>query len=125
MTEKIDDRAGIAARIRRWWCHAIWWHTKESVRSVRSLLVDLPGFLRDEHGHRWFQPPSEPHVLWGRKQWTSRYRINAPTLHVTVQDGMGEHYGYPRHSCYVILWWGRRGYAFGVYFSKPDSNWRT
>jgi hypothetical protein len=118
---KANSAAGRRAwAIRRWWLHAVWWHFRETCKSARALVVELPRFLRDAHDHRRFQEPSLPHLVFGKKQWTSRYRINFPTLHVTVQDGMGEHYGYPRHSCYLILWWGRYGYAFGVYFSQPS-----
>lgn len=119
---KKDAPAGCMKRlVRRWWTHAVWWHVQDTCKAVRALLVDLPRFLRDKHDHRRFQKPSEPHVIFGKRQWTSRYRINLPTLHFTVQDGMGEHYGYPRHSCYLILWWRRHGYAFGVYFLPPNA----
>jgi len=103
----------------KWWRHAVCWPIKDTGKSLRSLCVDLPRFLADRHDYRSYSTPSAPYLLFGRRLWTSRYPINLPTLHVTVQDGMGEHYGYPRHSCYLILWWGRHGYAFGIYFQPP------
>jgi len=37
-------------------------------------------------------------------------------------DGMGEHYGYPRHQLLVTVWWNRTAYAFGLSFAVPVSS---
>ena len=87
-------------------------------RSVWSLCAHLPRYLSAaNHPIRAELAPTTPRLLLGRKQWISAKRWELPRLDVCVMDGMGEHYGYPRHHAYVILWWNRRGYVWGVEYS--------
>ena len=87
-------------------------------RSVRALCWTLPQYAWGKlHPSRNETEPSIPRLLLGRKQWISAKRWELPRLDVCIMDGMGEHYGYPRHHAYVILWWDRRGYVWGVEYS--------
>ena len=45
----------------------------------------------------------------------------APRFEARVMDGMGEHYGYPRHYCRVMIWWNHVGYVWGVHFDAPNA----
>jgi hypothetical protein len=82
-------------------------------KEVRKL-AHLPGYLRDDYREQMV--PSSPRLVLGHRRIVSIEGLNLPELRINVMDGMGEHYGYPRHQVLLILWWNRRGYAFGVDF---------
>lgn len=92
--------------------------------AFKSLLRRLPQFIQDPDDVREYQPPSKPRLIWGFRESRSIYTHQPPDLHCTVQDGMGEHYGYPRHSLYLRVWWKRTGYAFGVVWMGPTQDER-
>lgn len=58
--------------------------------------------------------------LWCEPLSVGIYWWMAPRFEARVCDGMGEHYGYPRHYARIMLWWNHRGYAFGVHFDVPN-----
>ena len=93
-----------------------------NARSTRSLLVTLPRYAWGNlHPFRDNTAPSAPRLLLGEKKWISMRRWELPRLDVAIMDGMGEHYGYPRHHAYVTIWWNRRGYAWGVEYSSTNA----
>lgn len=102
------------------------------VRAARSLRISLgnaacfPGWLYSYTHGKWsedrlYLPPTEPRALVGAKVAFSALRWQVPQLRCAVCDGHGEHYGYPRHYLYIIIWWKRVGYAWGVEFSTPNA----
>ena len=91
---------------------------KSQAKSLRALFWLLPLYAAGVlNPHRHHSPPTFPRLLLGERRWTSRDRWTLPGLCVRVMDVMGEHYGYPRHAAYLLIWWNRRGYAWGVEFS--------
>lgn len=101
--------------LRRWfldWPHYL-------VRELRKLSY-LPGYLSGDH--RPHYRPTVPTLLLGRRLIYTMERWNLPELRISVMDGMGEHYGYPRHQLLLVLWWARRGYAFGLSFEVPSTS---
>ena len=96
----------------------------ESNRKALKTLSRLPHFLRDPDEVREYQPPSKPRLIWCLREARSIYTHQPPELHCAIQDGMGEHYGYPRHSLYLRVWWGRTGYAFGIVWEGPTQDER-
>jgi len=98
--------------LRRW----LGW-PRDQWKELRKLSY-LPGYLSDEY--RDHLAPSVPSLWLGRRIMTTIERWNLPELRINVMDGMGEHYGYPRHQLLIVLWWRRRGYAFGLSFAVPE-----
>lgn len=97
-----------------------WWLA--NARCLRSLLVTMPHYAWGNlHPFRHNTQPSSPRLLLAEKKWISMRRWELPRLDVAIMDGMGEHYGYPRHHAYVLLWWNRRGYAWGVEYSSTNA----
>jgi len=90
-------------------------------RSLRSLayLVRYVSPANDEL--RSYMPPSTPRLLLGERRWTALHKWEWPRLDISIMDGMGEHYGYPRHRVNLILWWNRRGYAWGVEYTVSNA----
>ena len=96
----------------------LWWWLVANCRSLRTLVVDLPAYAwGDLHPFRDRTKPSVPRLLLGERKWITVLRWELPRLDVRIMDGMGEHYGYPRHFAYILLWWNRRGYAWGIEYS--------
>ena len=95
-----------------------WEWIKSNCQSLRSLAVDVPsyawGYL---HPFREHTKPSVPRLLLGTLKGLTILRWQLPRLEVRVMDGMGEHYGYPRHTAHILIWWNRRGYAWGVEYT--------
>lgn len=91
----------------------------QSLKSLKTLLFDLPRYIHgDLHPFRHRTAPTVPRLLFGERKWISMERWSMPRFECSVMNGHGEHYGYPRHHCYLLLWWNRRGYAFGCEWSK-------
>jgi hypothetical protein len=100
----------------------LWCWILANGRSLRSLFWHLPLYANGTlHPFREQTVPTVPRLLWAKKKWISMSRWELPRLDVCIMDGMGEHYGYPRHYAWLILWWNRRGYVFGVEYAVPDS----
>ena len=95
---------------------------KAWLRALRSLFYDLPRYVAGTlHPFRHRQEPTVPTLLLGSRMWISVERWHLPRLDVAIMDGHGEHYGYPRHHAYLLLWWNRRGYAWGVEYKVPKT----
>ena len=106
----------LARLIRGLWCWML-----ANGRSVRALCWTLPQYAWGNlHPFRHRTEPTIPRLLLGRKQWISAAKWEIPRLDVSIMNGMAEHYGYPRHHAYVIIWWNRRGYVWGVEYSTND-----
>ena len=104
----------------------LWCWMLANGRSVRALCWTLPQYAWGNlHPLRHRTEPTNPRLLLGRKQWISARPWELPRLDVSIMDGMGEHYGYPRHHAYVILWWNRRGYVWGVEYSTNAESIRS
>ena len=102
--------------VRGLWCWML-----ANGRSVRALCWTLPQYAWGNlHPFRHRTEPTIPRLILGRKQWISARKWELPRLDVSIMDGMGEHYGYPRHHAYVILWWNCRGYVWGVEYSTTN-----
>lgn len=94
---------------------------RANCRSIRRLCVDLPRYASPANDPiRAEMKPSSPRLLLGVKRWVCVNRWELPRLGVSIMDGMGEHYGYPRHRALILLWWNRRGYAWGLEYSANN-----
>lgn len=110
MKHKIKLRFRLKQRLRSW--------CKYNGNSIKALCITLPRYLSGNlHPFGRPQKPSHPQIVFGDLQWISVEKWNFPSLEVSIMDGMGEHYGYPRHRAYVVFWWKCRGYAWGIEYS--------
>jgi hypothetical protein len=113
------DQSGYLPRLVR----GFWWWIKSNCQSLRSLALDVPayawGYL---HPFREHTKPSVPRLLLGELKGMTILRWQPPRFEVRVMDGMGEHYGYPRHTAHILIWWNRRGYAWGVEYTTNASD---
>ena len=113
-TKIVASPRGCLARLVR----GLWRWMVGNCRSVRGLCWTLPQYAWGNlHPFRERTKPSAPRLLMGELKWITTHRWELPRLDVRIMDGMGEHYGYPRHFAYLILWWNRRGYVWGVEYS--------
>lgn len=104
---------------RAWWnCGGNW--IAANVRSIKAVTWDLYqylfGWFRE---HRKWQKRTKARWLWCEEKWITVEKWTAPFFDAKVCSGQGEKYGYPRHHAYLLLWWNRRGYAFGIEFVAP------
>ena len=112
-----DQKAKLAVhntprKILRRWCR---WPA-DQWKELRKLAY-LPRYLRCDYREHY--APSVP-FLWLGKRWGRTIEAwSPPDLRINVMDGMGEHYGYPRHQLLVTVWWNRTAYAFGLSFAVP------
>ena len=95
--------------------------TKANIRSLKSLAYVFRYATPAMDSIRQHMKPSSPRLLLGEKKWYALRKWEMPRLDVSIMDGMGEHYGYPRHRACLILWWNRRGYAWGVEYSANSA----
>lgn len=113
-----EQKAKLAAHntprkiLRRW---SRW--PAEQWQQLRKLAY-LPRYLRDEY--REHLTPSVPSLWLGNRWGRTIETWSLPNLRIEVMDGMGEHYGYPRHQILMILWWDRTAYSFGLTFAVPE-----
>lgn len=105
---------------RAWWKGGGNW-LGANARSIRAVTWTLYQYL-----YGWGREPrqrqkrTKARWLWCEEKWIAVERWTAPRFDALVCNGHGEHYGYPRHHAYLLLWWNRRGYALGVEFSVPN-----
>jgi len=110
MKPPISFRLKIKQRLRNWGRH--------NKNSIKALCITLPRYLSGKlHPFGRPQEPSRPQMVFGDIQWISVEKWNLPSLEVSIMDGMGEHYGYPRHRAYFVFWWRCKGYGWGVEYS--------
>jgi hypothetical protein len=100
-------------KILRRWCR---WPA-DQWKQLRNLAY-LPRYLAADYREHY--APSGPSLWIGKRYGHTIEAFALPDLRISVMDGMGEHYGYPRHQLLLIIWWNRRAYAFGLSFAVPE-----
>lgn len=108
-------------KLRRFYNRLLGNWLRHHLRGLHALCWTLPRYVSGSLcPFRESTVPSVPVLVWARVQWISMRKWEYPRLDVSVMDGMGEHYGYPRHHVLLLLWWNRRAYAFGIEFIPSD-----
>lgn len=124
MNNKKEPRLGVALyrRVRRSWNLLFWNWTKTNLESLKSITYGLYQYLFGwTREHRPYMKRTKARWFFGESLWVMRDFIDAPRFECRVCDGMGEHYGYPRHYARFVISWNHHGYAFGVDFSAPSN----
>jgi len=81
--------------------------------SMRAIFVLWRYWFVDLAKWKSFNSPTECKFLFFEHRITSILKHQLPELRIDAVNGMAEHYGYPRHLCYIVFWWKKRGYALG------------
>ena len=99
----------------------LWFWLCMNGRSVKALTWGVYQYRFGWWGqHRPNMKRTKSRILLGADMWVTCEHWTAPRLDVAICSGMLERYGYPRHHAYLLLWWNRHGYAWGVDFSVPN-----
>lgn len=94
----------------------------ENFCSVKAITYGLYQYIFGwASQHRTRMKRTRARWVFGELKWITVEPWNAPRFEARICDGMAEHYGYPRHKAYIIAYWRKHGYAFGVEFSVPET----
>jgi hypothetical protein len=97
-----------------------WWN--EHKRSIQAAGIFFSLFFGKRKGWLKNQSKTKTGFVFLKNYSTSIHKVYLPEIQLTVQDGMGEHYGFPRHSLYLVIYWNHQGYYTGVEFRALDKD---
>lgn len=124
MDNENQKRADIGVPLQRLvmrWCrlHGLNWLTRNT-DAVVNLFRGSWYYFWVHRAYRARRPRTSAKWLFGVSRWVGLKGFKMPHLDIGVGQGQAEHYGYPRHHAYLVVWVGRHGYAWGVEFSAHN-----
>ena len=119
-----ERRRAVGRSLHRWVrLHGGNW-AKANTRSIKAVTWNAYQYCFGWGKEiRPLQKRTKANWIWWAHRWTTVERWTAPRFDACVCNGHGERYGYPRHHAYLLIYWNRRGYAIGVEFSVPNSDY--